>query len=180
MTDRRLTHVRYSGEASMVDVSAKADTHRAATAEGCVRMRRETLAAVRRNQVAKGDVLSVARIAGIMAAKRTAELIPLCHPLPLTDVQVDVRIDDALPGLRVVATARTVGKTGVEMEAITAVAVSCITAYDMVKSLDREALITDVRLVEKQGGKSGRWRRPDGTGVAPTDGDGEAAAPPAR
>jgi cyclic pyranopterin phosphate synthase len=158
MSDR-LSHVRETGEASMVDVSQKADTPRFARAEGQVCMSADTLAAIRENAVAKGDVLSVARIAGIMAAKRTSELIPLCHPLPLTDVQVHIEADDSLPGLRVEATARTVGKTGVEMEAITAVAVTCITVYDMVKSLDKRVLITGIQLLEKAGGKSGPWTR---------------------
>lgn len=155
----KLSHVGESGEASMVDVSRKVDSARFARAAGEVHMGAETLSAIRANAVAKGDVLAVARIAGIMAAKRTAELIPLCHPLPLTDVQVAIDADDALPGLRVEATARTVGKTGVEMEAITAVAVTCITVYDMVKSLDKRVLISEIRLLEKDGGKSGRWTR---------------------
>jgi cyclic pyranopterin phosphate synthase len=155
----KLSHLGESGQASMVDVSRKEDTTRFARAAGEVHMSRETLAAIRANDVAKGDVLSVARVAGIMAAKRTADLIPLCHPLPLTDVQVEIEADDALPGLRVQATARTVGKTGVEMEAITAVAVTCITVYDMVKSLDKRVLISGIQLLEKDGGKSGRWTR---------------------
>ena len=143
----------------MVDVSHKDDTSRFARACGEVRMEAETLAAIRANVIAKGDVLSVARIAGIMAAKRTAELIPLCHPLPLTDVQVQIEPDDGLPGLRVEAMVRTVGKTGVEMEAITAVTVTCVTVYDMVKSLDRRVLISGIQLLEKAGGKSGHWTR---------------------
>jgi cyclic pyranopterin phosphate synthase len=143
----------------MVDVSRKEDAARFARAAGEVQMDAATLAAIRANAIAKGDVLSVARIAGIMAAKRTAELIPLCHPLPLTDVQVQIDADDTLPGLRVEATARTVGKTGVEMEAITAVAVTCVTVYDMVKSLDKRVLISGIKLLEKDGGKSGRWTR---------------------
>ena len=158
MSDR-MSHVRESGEASMVDVSQKADTPRFARAEGQVCMSADTLAAILDNSVAKGDVLSVARIAGIMAAKKTSELIPLCHPLPLTDVQIQIEADHALPGLRVEASARTVGKTGVEMEAITAVTVTCITVYDMVKSLDKRVLITGIQLLEKAGGKSGHWTR---------------------
>jgi cyclic pyranopterin phosphate synthase len=122
-------------------------------------MRRETAVAIRDNQLAKGDVLTVAKVAGIMAAKRTAELIPLCHPLPLTDVQVSVAVDDALPGVRVDAQARTFGRTGVEMEAITAVCVTLLTIYDMAKATDREMVITDVLLLEKSGGRSGAWRR---------------------
>jgi cyclic pyranopterin monophosphate synthase len=155
----RLSHVGESGQASMVDVSHKDDTPRFARACGEVRMGADTLAAIRANAIAKGDVLSVARVAGIMAAKRTAELIPLCHPLPLTDVQVQIDPDDGLPGLRVEATVRTVGKTGVEMEAITAVVVTCVTVYDMVKSLDRRVLISEIQLLEKAGGKSGHWTR---------------------
>jgi cyclic pyranopterin phosphate synthase len=122
-------------------------------------MKAETLAAIRGNTLAKGDVLSVARVAGVMAAKRTAELIPLCHPLPLTDVQVEITADESLPGLRVEAMARTTGKTGVEMEAITAVAVSLVTVYDMAKAVDRAMSITDICLLEKTGGRSGHWQR---------------------
>ena len=154
-----LTHVGPAGEARMVDVSAKPETERYARAAGAIRMAPETLAAILRNDVAKGDVLSVARVAGIMAAKRTAELIPLCHPLPLSDVQVIIRPDPALPGLQVEASASTVGRTGVEMEAITAVSVTLITVYDMAKALDRRMLITDIRLLEKRGGRSGSWTR---------------------
>jgi cyclic pyranopterin phosphate synthase len=155
----KLTHVGSRGEARMVDVSSKGDTERVARAAGAIRMRRETAVAIRDNQLAKGDVLTVAKVAGIMAAKRTAELIPLCHPLPLTDVQVSVAVDDALPGVRVDAQARTFGRTGVEMEAITAVCVTLLTIYDMAKATDREMVITDVLLLEKSGGRSGAWRR---------------------
>jgi cyclic pyranopterin monophosphate synthase len=155
----KLTHVGSRGEARMVDVSSKGDTERLARAAGAIRMRRETAVAIRDNQLAKGDVLTVAKVAGIMAAKRTAELIPLCHPLPLTDVQVSVAVDDALPGVRVDARARTIGRTGVEMEAITAVCVTLLTIYDMAKATDREMVITDVLLLEKSGGRSGAWRR---------------------
>jgi cyclic pyranopterin phosphate synthase len=157
MTD--LTHVDATGQARMVDVTDKAITDRTARATGAIRMKAETLAAIRGNTLAKGDVLSVARVAGVMAAKRTAELIPLCHPLPITDVQVDITADESLPGLRVEATARTTGKTGVEMEAITAVAVSLVTVYDMAKAVDRNMSITDICLLEKTGGRSGHWQR---------------------
>jgi len=142
----------------MVDVSAKPQTERFARAAGAIRMRADTLAAIRDNTIAKGDVLAVAKVAGIMAAKRAADLIPLCHPLPLTDVQVTLSLDTSLPGVRVQATVRTTGRTGVEMEAITAVTVSLVTVYDMAKSHDRAMVITDVRLLEKVGGRSGHWR----------------------
>ena len=155
----RLTHVDAGGEASMVNVSAKAETERYAHARGAIRMEQATLHAIVSNTMAKGDVLGVARIAGIMAAKRTADLIPLCHPLPLTDVQVTIVPDESLPGLRVDASARTVGRTGVEMEAIVAATVTLITVYDMAKSHDKGMCITDVHLVEKRGGKSGAWKR---------------------
>jgi cyclic pyranopterin phosphate synthase len=143
----------------MVDVSAKETTNRLARASGVIRMKAETLAAIQGNLLEKGDVISVARVAGVMAAKRTAELIPLCHPLPLTDVQVVITADESLPGLRCEATARTVGRTGVEMEAITAVAISLVTVYDMAKAIDREMSITDICLLEKVGGRSGHWKR---------------------
>ena len=156
-----LSHVNRAGEASMVDVSAKAATPRAARAEGRIRMSPDALRAIRENALAKGDVLAVARVAGIQAAKRTAELIPLCHPLPLTDVQVRFACDDALPGVRCEAEARTVAATGVEMEAVTAVAVALLTVYDMAKSVDKAMRIEGVRLLEKTGGKSGPWRAPD-------------------
>jgi cyclic pyranopterin phosphate synthase len=154
-----LTHVGPEGTARMVDVGAKADTARLARASGAIRMRPDTLRLIRDNAIAKGDVLGVARIAGIMGAKRTAELIPLCHPLPLTDVQVALTLDETLPGVRVEASAQTVGKTGVEMEAIVAVSVSLITVYDMAKGVDKDMLISDVRLEEKAGGRSGHWHR---------------------
>ena len=153
-----LSHVGPEGEARMVDVSEKADTPRVARASGEIRMDARTLDAIRSNALAKGDVLAVARVAGVMAAKRTAELIPLCHPLPLTDIDVRIEEDDALPGLRVEATARTVGKTGVEMEALTAVAVTLLTVYDMAKSLDKRMSLGRIRLLEKSGGRSGPWR----------------------
>jgi len=154
-----LTHVGPGGEARMVDVTAKADSDRFARASGAIRTNEATFAAIRDNHVAKGDVLGVAKIAGVMAAKRTAELIPLCHPLPLSDVQVTLTLDEALPGVRADASARTTGKTGVEMEAITAVAVALITVYDMAKALDKQMTISDIVLLEKSGGRSGLWRR---------------------
>lgn len=154
-----LSHIDHTGQARMVDVTEKAITDRFARATGIIRMRPETLAAIQRNSLAKGDVISVARVAGVMAAKRTAELIPLCHPLPLTDVQVVVTPDETLPGLRVEAAVKTTGKTGVEMEAMTAVAVSLITVYDMAKAVDKEMQITDICLLEKSGGRSGHWQR---------------------
>ena len=156
---RELTHVDADGAARMVDVSGKSETARLARAAGSIRMRRSTFEAVRDNVVAKGDVLGVARIAGVMAAKRTAELVPLCHPLPLDDVQVELVLDAALPGVQVEAVARTTGRTGVEMEAITAVSIALVTIYDMAKAPDREMVISDIRLLEKSGGRSGLWRR---------------------
>jgi cyclic pyranopterin phosphate synthase len=143
----------------MVDVGAKEETQRRARASGSIRMDPGTLALIKGNQLAKGDVIAVARVAGVMAAKRTAELIPLCHPLPLTDLQVDVALDQTLPGLRVTAEAATVGRTGVEMEAIVAVMVTLVTVYDMAKAHDRGMVISDVRLDHKTGGKSGSWTR---------------------
>lgn len=158
--DDRLTHVGPDGTARMVDVSSKPDSVRAARATGRIRMKETTLAAIVANEVAKGDVLGVARVAGIMAAKRTAELIPLCHPLPLTDVRVMVTPDTALPGVRVEAIAKTVGKTGVEMEAMAAATVALLTVYDMAKALDRAMVIEDISLAEKSGGASGDYARP--------------------
>lgn len=154
-----LSHIDTTGNARMVDVSQKDDTNRLARATGSIRMHPETLAAIRGNSLAKGDVLTVAKIAGVLAAKRTADLIPLCHSLPLTDVQVALTLDEELPGLRCEATARTVGKTGVEMEAITAVAIALVTVYDMAKAIDRGMSISDICLLEKTGGRSGHWRR---------------------
>ena len=153
-----LTHIGGSGEAAMVDVGAKPDTERTAIAEGHVTMLPETLATILSGNARKGDVLGTARIAGIMAAKRAHELIPLCHPLLLTKVQVDIEPDEALPGLRVTALARVTGKTGVEMEALTAASVACLTIYDMAKAIDRGMTISGIRLVEKTGGKSGAYR----------------------
>ena len=143
----------------MVDVSEKADTARVARASGTIVMSRGTLDAIVENRMKKGDVLSAARLAGIMAAKRTADLIPLCHNIALTDVSIDIDVDESLPGLRVTASAATVGKTGVEMEALTAVAVALLTVYDMAKSMDRAMTIGNIELIEKSGGKSGDWKR---------------------
>lgn len=155
-----LSHVGPGGEARMVDVSSKPATARSARASGAIVMAPRTLELIRDNALAKGDVLAVARVAGIMAAKRTAELIPLCHPLPLTDVQVQLTLDESLPGVRVEATARTMAQTGVEMEAISAVSVTLLTVFDMAKAVDRVMEITNIRLEEKTGGKSGAWFRP--------------------
>ncbi|KAF2989219.1 cyclic pyranopterin monophosphate synthase MoaC [Methylocystis sp. MJC1] len=155
----KLTHLSATGDAHMVDVSAKADTKRLARARGRVVMGPETLALAVAGQAKKGDVFGVARIAGIMAAKKTSELIPLCHPLPLSSVSVDITPDESLPGLRVDVEAGVTGKTGVEMEALTAVSVACLTIYDMLKAVDRAMRIEGVELVSKEGGKSGDWRR---------------------
>ena len=147
----------------MVDVGGKPVTERTAEAEGAVRMSREAFELAAGNAIEKGDVLTVAQVAGTMAAKRTGELIPLCHPLALDQVLVDVALDASLPGVRVRATAKLSGRTGVEMEALTAVAVACLTVYDMVKAADRGMVIQDVRLVSKTGGTRGDWRRPEGS-----------------
>jgi cyclic pyranopterin phosphate synthase len=155
-----LTHFDAAGAAHMVDVSDKPETGRIAVAEGAVRMAPETLALVTGGTAAKGDVAGVARLAGIMAAKKTADLIPLCHPLPLSKVALDIDPDSALPGLRLRATVRTTGRTGVEMEALTAVTVAALTVYDMLKAADRAMAIEAVRLVLKDGGKSGRYEAP--------------------
>jgi cyclic pyranopterin monophosphate synthase len=155
---RKLTHLGRGGEARMVDVSGKRPTARVAIAEGRVVMSRKTLDLVRSGNAKKGDVLGAARIAGIMAAKRTHELIPLCHPLPLAKAEVDIAPDAALPGLVVRATVKVTGKTGVEMEALTAVSVACLTIYDMVKAAERGMRIEGIHLVEKRGGKSGTYR----------------------
>ena len=153
-----LTHIDAAGQARMVDVTEKPDSERVAVAEGAVVMRAETLAALRAGDLKKGDALGAARIAGIMAAKRTPDLIPLCHPIALTGVTVEIEPDAALPGVRVRAEARVKGATGVEMEALTAVSVACLTIYDMAKAVDRDMRIEGVRLIEKRGGKSGPWR----------------------
>ena len=154
-----LSHLDDQGRARMVDVSEKPVTVRMARATGSIRMQRATLDAIRANTIAKGDVLGTARLAGIMAAKRTAELIPLCHPLPLTDVSVELTLDETLPGLRAEAAARTAAQTGVEMEAIVAVSVSLVTVYDMAKAVDRSMVIGEISLAEKVGGRSGHWQR---------------------
>jgi cyclic pyranopterin monophosphate synthase len=153
-----LTHIGADGEARMVDVSDKAATDRVAIAEGRVRMAASTLASILAGDAKKGDVIGAARIAGIMAAKKTADLIPLCHPLSLNKVSIDISPDEALPGLVVRAETRCIGPTGVEMEALTAVSVACLTIYDMAKAIDRGMSIEAVRLMEKRGGKSGEWR----------------------
>ena len=158
---RRLTHLSSRGEARMVDVSAKAISEREAVAEGRVIMAPKTLAIVRQGDAKKGDVLGTARIAGILAAKRTHELIPLCHPLPLSQIEVDLVPDAALPGIVVTAKVKVAGKTGVEMEALTAVSVACLTLYDMLKAADKAMTIDGVRLLEKTGGASGDFRRED-------------------
>jgi cyclic pyranopterin phosphate synthase len=152
-----LTHLDAAGAANMVDVSDKAVTAREALAEGLVVMAPETIAVIRAGDAKKGDVLGTARLAGIMASKRTHELIPLCHPLLLTKVRVDCAIDEALPGVRITAEVRVAGQTGVEMEALTAVAVACLTVYDMVKAADRGMRIEGVRLLRKSGGRSGLY-----------------------
>jgi cyclic pyranopterin monophosphate synthase len=143
----------------MVDVGPKPESERTAVAEGAVKMSREAFGQVRAQAIAKGDVLAVAELAGTMAAKRTGELIPLCHPLGLDLVRVETQLDPELPGVRVTALAKTTGRTGVEMEALTAVSVACLTVYDMVKAVDREMSIGEVRLVSKTGGTRGDWRR---------------------
>ena len=155
----RLTHVDDSGRARMVDVSGKEVTARSATARGFLTCRTETLETVRAGQAPKGSVIRTAEVAGIMAAKRTAELIPLCHPLPLTKAAVRIEVDDALPGFRVTAEVRTNGVTGVEMEALTAVSVACLTLFDMLKAVDRSMVIGGIAVVAKSGGKSGDWQR---------------------
>jgi cyclic pyranopterin phosphate synthase len=151
----KLTHLDESGRARMVDVGAKPDTERIAVAKGEVYMKKETLDLIRAGGIKKGDVLTVAQIAGIAAAKRTSDLIPLCHPLPLTQVEVDLALDDAIPGVVITATAKTVARTGVEMEALTAVSVAALTVYDMAKAAEKTMRIQNIRLVEKHGGQSG-------------------------
>jgi cyclic pyranopterin phosphate synthase len=162
MAGRKLTHIDQGGAARMVDVSDKAATERVAVAEGRVRMSQATLDLVLSGNAKKGDVLGAARIAGIMAAKKTHELIPLCHPLAITKAEIDIAPDDAprdgIPGLVVRATVKVTGPTGVEMEALTAVAVACLTVYDMIKAVERGAVIDAIRLIEKRGGKSGHYR----------------------
>ena len=155
----KLTHIDAGGEVHMVDVGDKAETVRVAVAEGFVKMKPETLALIREGNAKKGDVIGTARLAGIMAAKQTANLIPLCHPLMLTKVAVDITEDAALPGLRVEALVKLSGKTGVEMEALTAVSIACLTIYDMAKAADKAMEIVNIRLLEKSGGKSVDFRR---------------------
>ncbi|HEY7897881.1 MAG TPA: cyclic pyranopterin monophosphate synthase MoaC [Gemmatimonadaceae bacterium] len=157
MSDVRLTHTNAAGEAHMVDVSAKTPSRREAVATGTIRMTPVALAAVRDNTIAKGDVLGIARVAGIMAAKRTSELIPLCHPVALSQVEVSLAIDESLPGVRGQATAIATGATGVEMEAIVAMTIALTTIYDMAKSADRSMVIGEIRLLRKSGGKSGDY-----------------------
>ncbi len=156
---RGLSHLTPAGEARMVDVSAKAETAREAVATAILRMSPSTLAAVKAGQIAKGDVLGVARTAGILAAKKTPELIPLCHPLRITGADITFEVDEAGSALAVRASVRTVDKTGVEMEALTAAAVAALTVYDMVKALEKGVTIESIALLEKSGGKSGRWTR---------------------
>jgi len=156
---RGLTHLTRAGDARMVDVSVKAETVREAVARVTLKMKAPTLAAIRAGQLAKGDVLGVARTAGIMGAKRTPELIPLCHPLRITGVDIDFVLDAKRSVVTIEARVRTVDKTGVEMEALTAAAVAGLTVYDMVKAVDRGVVLTDLCLMEKSGGKSGHWRR---------------------
>jgi cyclic pyranopterin phosphate synthase len=155
----RLTHLNEQGRARMVDVGAKPESERTAVAEGAVRMSREAFDQVAEQAVAKGDVLAVAEVAGTMGAKRAGELIPLCHPLGIDLIQVEARLEPELPGVRITALAKATGRTGVEMEALTAVAVACLTVYDMVKAVDRGMVIEEVRLLSKTGGTRGDWRR---------------------
>lgn len=163
---QHLTHIDEAGAARMVDVSGKPETHRRARATGTIRMRAATLQAIVNAQVKKGDVLGVARVAGVMAAKRTAELIPLCHPLTLDDIQISLVPDESLPGIRVEASVATTGRTGAEMEALTSVAVALLTVYDMAKGLDRGMELSDISLASKSGGVGGDYARVDGTGSA--------------
>jgi len=156
--DPELTHFDAQGQAHMVDVGAKPATHRVAVASGSIRMQAATLALIAQGSAKKGDVIGVARVAAIQGAKRTPELIPLCHPVALTRVAAEFELDDALPGVRCTVTAETVGATGVEMEALTAVQVGLLTIYDMCKAADRGMIISDICLLEKAGGKSGHWK----------------------
>jgi cyclic pyranopterin phosphate synthase len=163
----KLSHLDDRGRARMVDVGAKPESERTAVAEGAVRMSPEAFELVAAQAVAKGDVLAVAEVAGTMAAKRTGELIPLCHPLGLDLIQVEARLEPELPGVRITATAKATGRTGVEMEALTAIAVACLTVYDMVKAVDRGMVIEEVRLLSKTGGTRGDWRRSEGKAERP-------------
>ena len=151
----KLSHIDETGHAHMVDVGAKADTERIAIAQGEVVMKKETLGLIQAGAIKKGDVLTVAQIAGITAAKRTSDLIPLCHPLPLTHIDVDLSLEQHLPGVRITATVKTTGKTGVEMEALTAVSVAALAIYDMAKAAEKTMKIQNIRLIEKHGGRSG-------------------------
>lgn len=164
MSAPSLTHVGADGQANMVDVGDKPETVRIAVAEGFVRMRPETLDLILKGNAKKGDVLATARLAGIMAAKQTANLIPLCHPLMLSKVSVEISADESLPGLRVEAMAKLTGRTGVEMEALTAASVACLTIYDMAKAADREMEIGGIRLAQKSGGRSGDYERKESQG----------------
>lgn len=164
MSAPSLTHVGADGQAHMVDVSDKAETVRVAVAEGYVRMRPETLNLILKGNAKKGDVIATARLAGIMAAKQTANLIPLCHPLMLSKVSVEISADETLPGLRIEAMAKLTGRTGVEMEALTAASIACLTIYDMAKAADREMEIGGIRLVQKSGGRSGDYIRQESEG----------------
>lgn len=155
MADPVLTHVDASGQVHMVDVGEKTDTFRTAVASGEIRMRTETLALIRDGALKKGDVLTVAKVAGIMAAKRTSELIPLCHPIPISQIEVELMLDEDLPGVRINARVQSTGKTGVEMEALTAVSIAALTIYDMAKAAEKTMQIQNIRLVEKHGGRSG-------------------------
>jgi cyclic pyranopterin monophosphate synthase len=178
---RRLTHVSRGGRPRMVDVSAKPPTARRATAEAFVTLEQETISAIVDGEMKKGDVLTVAEMAGVMAAKKTSDLIPLCHPIPITDLVVEITPERNAGGVRVRATAATVAGTGVEMEAMTAAAVAALTVYDMVKGVDRSAAISDLQLVEKLGGKSGEWHRPDaGAPRKPTSRPAPGARGPRR
>ena len=160
MSSSPLTHFDAQGQAHMVDVSAKGETHRIARATGTIRMQGATLALIRAGTAKKGDVIGVARIAAIQAAKRTADLIPLCHPLPITRVAVEFELDEATSGVRCTAQVETLGRTGVEMEALTAVQVGLLTIYDMCKAADRGMVMDGIRVLEKHGGKSGDWVAP--------------------
>lgn len=155
-----LTHLDAQGQAQMVDVSAKAESVRVAIAQGHITMQPDTLAAIQSGNAPKGDVIGTARLAGIMAAKQTANLIPLCHPLPLKKIEVTIEADEALPGYQIQATVKTKSETGVEMEALTAVSVAALTLYDMAKALEKSMAIGNICLVEKVGGKSGHWKKP--------------------
>ncbi len=160
MTQGELSHIDSTGSARMVDVSVKPDTVRTAVATGAIRMAPATFELIRRQALPKGDVLTVARIAGIQAAKRTSDLIPLCHPLALRGVDIALELDSDLPGIRASAQVRTVGPTGVEMEAMAAVSVALLTVYDMAKAVDRGMVLLDIQVESKDGGRSGFWRRP--------------------